>query len=613
MTANVALTDTFDQWRVKDNEIIIMTQPTGMNNFIKVLDTANSTSTTTGSIITQGGVGIGKSVQIGEDLKVWGDITCVGDTTVAGNLIFGDATTDQVEFEADINSDIIPNANLTFDLGNTSMHWANTFTGHLTTSQKVDSGKPALTVVALDIDQIAVDINASTVSANAVDISADAITSGTALKVQADALTTGKVMDLVSSGTITGTGLNIALDSLTSGKVVNISGDGLTTGSALYIESNSGDTSARHLVSVINNHVDADAAIPIYAKQDADAPCGQFDATTSLVIPAGTASNRGTGVQGGVRFNTEYNFFEGYTGSEWTQFGSVEDVDEDTYIRAETSPGADNDELQLVTASTERMLIGPTGAVLFSDVGSITVGANQDGHDLKVFGAGTGKYWLWDESADQMKIVGSSNQTGNAQLTGTLTVGVDNVGHDVKFFGATSGSFMLWDESDDALEFTDSSPIKVGDDADMQIYHNGSDSYITNATGELKLATETSGIVVRIGHTTSEVYTGDNLTVNGSLTEISQREMKTNISNIENILPSVLQLQGVSFDWKKDKNEKNHYGLIAEEVDKVLPNLVSHDSEGKALGIQYSKMTAVLLEALKEQQVQIEELKSKLN
>ena len=107
MTANVALTDTFDQWRVKDNEIIIMTQPSGMNNFIKVLDTANSTTTTTGSIITHGGIGIGKSVHIGEDLKVWGDITCVGDTTVHGNLVFGDATSDQVTFEADINSDVI--------------------------------------------------------------------------------------------------------------------------------------------------------------------------------------------------------------------------------------------------------------------------------------------------------------------------------------------------------------------------------------------------------------------------------------------------------------------------------------------------------------------------
>ena len=89
--------------------------------------------------------------------------------------------------------------------------------------------------------------------------------------------------------------------------------------------------------------------------------------------------------------------------------------------------------------------------------------------------------------------------------------------------------------------------------------------------------------------------------------------MKTNIEPIENILPAVLQLQGVSFDWKKDKNEKNHYGLIAEDVEKILPNLVSHDEEGKTQGIQYSKMTAVLLEAIKEQQIQIDELKSKLN
>ena len=89
--------------------------------------------------------------------------------------------------------------------------------------------------------------------------------------------------------------------------------------------------------------------------------------------------------------------------------------------------------------------------------------------------------------------------------------------------------------------------------------------------------------------------------------------MKTNIEPIENILPAVLQMQGVKFDWKDDGHGKDNYGFIAEEVDEILPNLVSHDSNGKALGIQYSKMTAVLLEAIKEQQVQIEELKSKIN
>ena len=107
---------------------------------------------------------------------------------------------------------------------------------------------------------------------------------------------------------------------------------------------------------------------------------------------------------------------------------------------------------------------------------------------------------------------------GAVQIDAAVTVGVDDTGYDFKLFGATSGSFLLWDESDDALELTDSSPIKIGDGGDMTIYHDGSHSYVTNATGTLKLATETSGIAVTIGHTTSEVTIGDNLTVTGDLT-----------------------------------------------------------------------------------------------
>ena len=52
----------------------------------------------------------------------------------------------------------------------------------------------------------------------------------------------------------------------------------------------------------------------------------------------------------------------------------------------------------------------------------------------------------------------------------------------------------------------------------MQMYHDGSNSYLTNSTGALKLATETSGIAITLGHSTSEVTVGDNLTVTGDLT-----------------------------------------------------------------------------------------------
>ena len=66
------------------------------------------------------------------------------------------------------------------------------------------------------------------------------------------------------------------------------------------------------------------------------------------------------------------------------------------------------------------------------------------------------------------------------------------------------------------ISFADSKIIKLGTGNDLQIYHDGSNSFITNSTGALKLATETSGIAVTIGHSTSETTIGDNLTITGN-------------------------------------------------------------------------------------------------
>ena len=64
----------------------------------------------------------------------------------------------------------------------------------------------------------------------------------------------------------------------------------------------------------------------------------------------------------------------------------------------------------------------------------------------------------------------------------------------------------------------DSIKFVAGTGDDLQLYHDGTNSYLANSTGALKVATETSGIAVTIGHSTSEVTIGDNLTVTGDLT-----------------------------------------------------------------------------------------------
>ena len=68
------------------------------------------------------------------------------------------------------------------------------------------------------------------------------------------------------------------------------------------------------------------------------------------------------------------------------------------------------------------------------------------------------------------------------------------------------------------IHLPDSEKYVAGTGDDLQIYHDGSNSYIANAVGALKVATETSGIAVTIGHSTSEVTFGDNVTVTGNLT-----------------------------------------------------------------------------------------------
>ena len=125
--------------------------------------------------------------------------------------------------------------------------------------------------------------------------------------------------------------------------------------------------------------------------------------------------------------------------------------------------------------------------------GTMTTGGNVIIPDAGYIGSAS------DTDAIQIEADGDIVMSQDLAVTGTL--GVTGV--------ATLGSH---------LELGDSDEIKLGAGTDLQIYHDGTNSYVANKTGVLKLATETSGIAVQIGHGTSEVTFGDNVTVTGDLT-----------------------------------------------------------------------------------------------
>ena len=90
------------------------------------------------------------------------------------------------------------------------------------------------------------------------------------------------------------------------------------------------------------------------------------DATTSLVVPNGTTAERGTAEQGSIRYNTTTLTYEGYDGTNWGSLGGVKDVDQNTYIIPETTPGANENVLYFYNDGSNTMQLTTTALDFYS-------------------------------------------------------------------------------------------------------------------------------------------------------------------------------------------------------------------------------------------------------
>ena len=179
------------------------------------------------------------------------------------------------------------------------------------------------------------------------------------------------------------------------------------------------------------------------------------------------------------------------------------------------------------------------------------------------------------------------------------------------------------------MKFGDDIKLFFGDDSDSFIvYDNSSNNYLEISgsangvviSGSAVYVDQKIGVGMPIGDVTHGITLPDNadntgkIKANAYMTYSSQR-FKKDVEVIDNPIKTIQNLRGVTFTWKK--NDQKDYGFIAEEVGKQLPIIVEWDRNNsenspQAMSMDYTRIIPFLIEGIKSQQNQIDNLKDEI-
>jgi len=203
--------------------------------------------------------------------------------------------------------------------------------------------------------------------------------------------------------------------------------------------------------------------------------------------------------------------------------------------------------------------------------------------------------------------------SANGQYSVSIGSGTKTSGYAIMALGYNNdtiptASYTAWVETDPLLYIGNGTSGTSRRNA-LTILKNGNTGIGTNSPTQ-KLDVNGNARFRSIG---SGTYAWPvNITSDGTLTTAtSDIRIKENIQTLRNSLDKVLKLRGVSFTWKTEPEMGTRIGMIAQEVEKVIPELVFVNNVDGYKGINYAEMSAVLVEAIKEQQQQIEAEKAK--
>lgn len=249
--------------------------------------------------------------------------------------------------------------------------------------------------------------------------------------------------------------------------------------------------------------------------------------------------------------------------------------------------------------------------------GNLRLGGSTGSHVLD-FGLSSSSTYSWLQSRSRSNYGTNFNLILNPN-GGNVGIGTSNPESKLHSIG---GYFRVEYTSPVYIDFKHSGAslnnkiARIGNDGGNMIFDVVNDSY-TTPTERMRI---TNGGNVGIGTATPSVrlqVAGD--IIANSIAGSSDVRFKKNILPIDTPLQKVLQLRGVTFDWKtKDFpsrmfSENRAVGFIAQEVEQVLPELVKTENTAEGYkSVQYDKVVALLVEAMKEQQKQINRLNRQL-
>ena len=409
-TESFYMTDTIDS-----STLII----TGIATFS---NTTNSTAPTNGALIVSGGLGVAKHVNIGEGFTV------AGVSTFASDL--------DINAAVDILNGVT--ANSTFEsVGITTLASAG---GITTTGGDLYVGADLYISDDLVLDEFTArngNITGIATIGTTLDVNGTLDVDG---KTELDITNIAETLNVVGIATfannIDANG-NLDVDGTTELDVLNVAETATFTSN---IDANSDlDVDGRTELDTTNISETLNV-VGISTFEDRVI----FDSTNSIQIPVGSTAQRdsvGTAVTGQIRYNTDTTSFEGYgPGGDWGSLGGVRDVDGDTFILAESTPGSDEDALTFTTAGTQKAVIDSSG-----NLG-----------------------------------IGITNPTSKLDVRGNVAFGDDVI------FETANTNNIVFDKSANGLTFGDNIDARFGSSNDLKIYHDGNNSYISDTgTGDL--------------------------------------------------------------------------------------------------------------------------------